>query len=223
MNGAVITALNEADTIGDLVASLQSQGLAVCVVDDGSKDATGEVAAQAGAHVIYHKTPQGIGKSLIEVWRYAISQGWEYTVQIDAGGSHDPEEAIRSAYWYKESNNKADIHIGTRFDFFSEYIGRRWRAIATQMVASLLNWTTGEKISDWTSGYRVFSRKALLTLADVTYLTNMHTWQIEVLAFALHKGLTVAEFPITYRSGNSTMKLKTVDDLIKVYLLVFNL
>ena len=50
----------------------------------------------------------------------------------------------------------------------------------------------------------------------------MHTWQIEVLNAGIEKGLTVSEFPITYHSGDSTMKLSTVDDLIKVYLWILH-
>lgn len=92
MNGAVVAALNEAETIADLVRSLRSQGLAVCVIDDGSTDGTGEIAFTQGAHVISHHKPQGIGKSLMDGWEYALTQGWEYTVQIDAGGSHKPIE-----------------------------------------------------------------------------------------------------------------------------------
>jgi hypothetical protein len=63
---------------------------------------------------------------------------------------------------------------------------------------------------------------ALGVLIDYQYMTNMHTWQIEVIGEAVNQGLTVAEFPITYHAGQSTMKWKTVDDLIKVYLWLLN-
>lgn len=216
MNGAVITAKDEAGTIGELVYQLKKQGLEVCVVDDGSSDDTGWVAHLSGAHVIRHETSKGIGKSLMEAWQYAISQGWDYTVQIDAGGSHNPQD------WQKGFDSSADVMIGSRFLPQSQYIGRKWRAIASRIVAGLLNWATHKKISDWTSGYRVFNLKALQMLANLNYMTNMHTWQIEVLDEALHRGLKVGQFPITYKAGDSTMKWKTVDDLIKVYLWIFH-
>lgn len=213
--GAVITAKNEADTIGELVYRLRKQGLSVCVIDDGSTDDTGRVARLCDAHVIRHDESRGIRDSLIEAWRYAIEQGWEQTVQIDAGGSHDPLE------WNK-TEWAGDIIVGSRFMPASEYVGRKWRAIASRIVAGLLNWATHQKISDWTSGYRVFSRRALQALVDVNYLTRMHTWQIEVLGEAINKGFTVAEFPITYRAGDSSMKAKTVLDLFTVYLWIMN-
>lgn len=216
MNGAVITAKNEADTIGELVYQLRKQGFSVCVIDDGSTDGTGRVARLCDAHVIRHVESWGIRDSLIQAWRYAIEQGWERIVQIDAGGSHDPAQVDRLL------TSGTDITIGSRFMPTSKYIGRRWRAIASRLVAGLLNWATHQKISDWTSGYRVFSRRALQALVNVNYLTKMHTWQIEVLGEAVNKGLTVAEFPITYRVGDSSMKVKTALDLFTVYLWIMN-
>lgn len=211
MNGAVITALNEAGTIAELVYQLKQRGFAVCVVNDGSTDDTGIVAELAGAYVIHHGKPHGIGKSLVEAWRYAISAGWEYTVQIDAGGSHDVNDIPRF--------QNVDVLIGSRFREFASYSGgSKWRRVGSKLAAKLLRFATHEKFTDWTSGYRVFSRKALQSLVNIHYMTNMHTWQIEVLHEATERGLSVSEFPIHYKASNSTFRLSMLDDLIKVYL-----
>lgn len=212
MNGAVITALNEAGTIAELVYQLQKQGLDVCVVNDGSTDDTGLVAELAGAYVIHHAKPHGIGKSLVEAWKYAITQGWRYTVQIDAGNSHLATDAIAMIQEHE------DLVIGSRFLPTSRYIGRGWRATLSKITAAACNFATHKKISDWTSGYRVFSLNALRRLSAVNYITDMHAWQIEVVHAAINLNLTIAQLPITYRAGNSSLKLKTIDDLIKVYL-----
>jgi len=215
MNGAVITALNEAGTIAELVYQLKRQGLDVCVVNDGSTDDTGKVAQLAGAHVINHDKPRGIGKSLVEAWRYAIIKGWRYTVQIDAGESHDPHELVSKII------SVGDILVGSRFMEGSAYLGgSKWRKMGSYYAAKLLNFVSYKKITDWTSGYRVFSLTALRHLVNVHYMTNMHTWQIEVLHEAYRQGLIIAEAPITYRATNSTFKLSMIDDLIKVYLWV---
>lgn len=214
MNGAVITALNEAGTIAELVYQLKRQGMDVCVVNDGSTDDTGKVAELAGAHVIHHAKPRGIGKSLAEAWRYAIIKGWRYTVQIDAGGSHDPIDL-----WH--GSPLSDIVIGSRFTNGSAYLGgSKWRKMGSAYAAKLLNFASHQHITDWTSGYRVFSLTALRHLVNVSYMTNMHTWQIEVLHEANRQGLKVSEAPITYRATNSSFKLSMIDDLIKVYLWV---
>lgn len=212
MNGAVITALNEAGTIAELVYQLQKQGLDVCVVNDGSTDDTGLVAQLAGAYVIHHAKPHGIGKSLVEAWKYAIAQGWKYTVQIDAGNSHRATDAIAMI------QAREDLVIGSRFLPTSQYIGRGWRATLSKITAWACNFATHQEISDWTSGYRVFSLNALRKLSAEHYITEQHTWQIEVIHAAIKHDLTIAEAPITYRAGNSSLKLKTIDDLIKVYL-----
>lgn len=214
MNGAVIAALNEAETIGGLVKDLRGQGLEVCVIDDGSTDGTGEVAQSVGAHVIRNDTPQGIRDSLMTGWRFAIFRDWDYTVQIDAGGSHNPGEVILTL--------DADISIGSRFMPASRYIGRGWRAVASRVLAHALNFATHKKITDWTSGYRVFSLKALCELVGNPYLTKMHTWQIEVISAAIDRGMTISEYPITYIAGKSSMKVKTILDTITVYLWIFN-
>lgn len=216
MNGAVITAKDEADSIGWLVEALKKQGLDVIVIDDGSADETGRLAEQAGAFVLRHDESKGIGKSLMEAWNFALERGWEYTVQIDAGGSHDPNQ------WQGWDWNEPDVKIGSRFSPGAKYIGRGWRALASRTVAGMLNWATHQNITDWTSGYRVFNRKALFVLVNCRYMTNMHTWQIEVLFEAVRKGLKISEFPITYKAGDSTFKWKTIDDLIKVYLWILN-
>lgn len=216
MNGAVIAALNESKTIGRLVSDMIGLGLEVVVIDDGSTDGTGEIASSKGAKVIRHHEPKGIGKSLMDGWKYAIERGWEYTVQIDAGGSHNPIDHLRVLRFVD------DVYVGSRFTLGAYYEGRRWRALASRLAAALLNFATHKRITDWTSGYRVFSKKALFILSNIHYLTNMHTWQIEVLGEAIHYGLTVREFPITYKAGKSSMKLKTVFDLMKVYLWIFN-
>jgi len=217
MNGAVITALNEAATIGELVAALKSLGLAVIVIDDGSTDNTSAAAMAGGAEVVRNNENKGIARSLMTAWAIALSRGWDYTIQIDAGGSHNPQDIQSIAL-----HHRPDILIGSRFRPTSEYIGRQWRAYLSNVTAHICGFIACHKITDWTSGYRVFSRKALQVLSKQNYLATGHAWQIEVLFYALENKLSVSEFPITYRAGNSTLKWKTVDELIKVLLWMVN-
>ena len=200
-NCACITAKNEAGTIGQLVASLKQQGLPAIVVDDGSKDGTGSLAYLAGAVVIWHARPRGIGPSLIETWREALRLGCQGMVQLDAGGSHDPRDALALI----SGLSHADIVIGSRFVPGAQYRGKPIRKCLSRIAAWACNRHSPVKLADWTSGYRAFSRRALLLLASLPYEAKMHGWQIEVLFKALGLGLSVAEVPIVYYASRSTL------------------
>jgi dolichol-phosphate mannosyltransferase len=214
---AVITAKDEAETIGPLVSALISQGMSVIVVNDGSRDKTGPLAIKAGArYIINHTERQGIAKSLLEAWQAALDQGADRIIQIDAGGSHNPEDAkcllmMQGAYDY-------DVVIGSRFCEGAHYTGRPWRAFLSRLSALLMNFVAHSRLTDWTSGYRVFSRSALECLLQHKYYATMHAWQMEVLAWALLDKLTICEYPITYTAGRSSMKWKLIDEAIMVWL-----
>jgi dolichol-phosphate mannosyltransferase len=214
---AVITAKDEAVTIGPLVSALISQGMSVIVVNDGSKDKTAPLAIKAGArYIVDHTESQGIAKSLLEAWQAALDQGADRVVQIDAGGSHDPLEAfglllMQDVYDY-------DVVIGSRFCEGAHYTGRPWRAFLSRLSALLMNFVAHSHLTDWTSGYRVFSRAAVESLLQHKYYATMHAWQMEVLAWALLDKLTICEYPITYTAGRSSMKWKLIDEAIMVWL-----
>ena len=96
MNGngeiiALIPGYNEARFIGDVVKAA-AHHIPVIVIDDGSSDGTGGVAALAGAKVLAHTRNQGKGKALLTGFDYAISRGVDAAITLDADGQHDPDE-----------------------------------------------------------------------------------------------------------------------------------
>ena len=217
MDVAVVTTLNEELSIGPLVHRLRESGLRVCVVDDASDDETPYCARHAGAHVIQHVLRRGIGPSLVEGWRWALSEGAGRVVQLDAGGSHfagqamgllDGLDTAAAAY----STSGADVVVGSRFCKGARYEGnvrRQWMSRAAALACNLryggglsvcgktdspgVHALTG--VSDWTSGYRAFSAPALRKLARLEYKATMHGWQIEVLLAARWLGLRVTTGP----------------------------
>ena len=206
MIAACITARNEDETIGQLVKELVALDYAVIVVDDGSTDATGDAVLPYGVTVVRHRTSQGIGPSLMEAWQVALSLGCEAVIQLDAGGSHDPAMApLMIARLLTD-----DVVIGSRFLGHWDYKGPRWRKGCSQLVSQLCNKATSATFTDWTSGYRAFSREALETLLGHDYRATMHGWQMEVLWQAAENGLTVSEVPITYMAGRSSLNLRVV-------------
>lgn len=213
---AVVTTLNEAESIGLLVSRLRADGLRVCVVDDASDDETAYVARQAGAHVLAHCLRKGIGPSLVEGWRWALGQGATAVVQLDAGGSHDPAGACVMLGRLAE----ADVVVGSRFRPGAAYHGglrRQGLSRAAALACNVRYFHALTGLSDWTSGYRAFSAAALRKLARVNYTATMHGWQIEVLQAALWLGLRVAEAPITYYGGRSSFNRRVAKEAFGVW------
>ncbi len=88
----IIPAHNEEKTIAEVIAKAHQYVLQVIVVDDGSSDSTAEQALRAGAQVLHHKVNLGKGAALKTGCDYALSQGAQHLVVLDADGQHDPKE-----------------------------------------------------------------------------------------------------------------------------------
>src|SRR5690348_9532152 len=87
-----VPAYNEDRFIGSVVLKLRTAGYAVLVVDDGSDDATADVAAAAGAEVVCHPQNRGKAAALHSVFQYARKHRSEALVVLDGDGQHDPLE-----------------------------------------------------------------------------------------------------------------------------------
>jgi len=216
---AVITAKDEADTIGGIVVALRGMKIYPIVINDGSRDDTGFIAEECGAVVIDHEKPHGIAQSLLEAWRVAYNMRADRIIQLDAGGSHNPLEIPRLL----DALDGNDIVVGSRFLPESSYDGRSWRAKGSRLAAKMMNFAaTGARyklnLTDWTSGYRVFTREALNKLLHRAYYERMHPWQLEVLVEAAMMRMRINEAPITYKAGKSSFKLDMLDGAIRQWL-----
>lgn len=205
--GACITTRDEAGTIGPLVDSLRKQAFHVFVVDNASVDDTAHVARDHGAfvHELNSDFCRGIGPALMLAWNLALQAGCQYVLQIDAGGSHDPQDATR---FIEALDRGAEMVIGSRFHEGALYIGNPKRRILSRVAAIMCRVAhSSGHWSDWTSGYRAFSADAIRQLLTKHYYQTMHPWQVEVLAQATDIGLNIVEVPITYRAGRSSLSL----------------
>ncbi len=218
-----ITTYNEAESIGWIVHRFSRFGFPVYVVDDRSADDTFIQAAQAGAKEVHGTSGGwGIGPSLLYAWRMALSDP-ECTgiLQIDAGGSHSVEDVPTLIYPF--SFEGADLVIGSRFCPGASYIGNPKRYYLSRLAATMCNVVQGgAHWSDWTSGYRVFSRCCLEYLLTKQYEAKMHGWQIEVLAHAGARGFTIVEVPITYIAGKSSFNRHVADEAFHSWLHVMH-
>lgn len=165
---AIIPAYNESATIGDVIEETLDHADSVLVVDDGSEDGTSTAAKSAGADVVEHDANYGYGAALKTAFRTARDRGADHLVILDGDGQHDPSDTDRLVEHQIETG--AEIVIGSRFaDDFSLEIPL-YRRIGLAVVNVLTNLSVGamsedSRVRDTQSGFRVYDRKAIESLA----------------------------------------------------------
>jgi len=201
---ACITTRNEESSIGSLVKDLLNSGLVqkVVVTDARSSDDTLYKAKEAGAEA-YDVGIASIALGQVIAWGFALDSGADRVVTLDAGGSH----SVRDLKTILDAmDDTTDLVVGSRFLPESVYEGRPWRKTLSRWAAHLCNCALiGHIGTDWTSGYRCYTRQALQDIACVDYRAKMHARQIEILKIAADRGLRIKEVPISYKAGRSSM------------------
>lgn len=192
----VMPAFNEEASVGDIVREVFAKlpDVDVLVVDDGSKDATSQVARDAGAHVATLPFNLGVGGAMRVGFRYALESGYANVIQIDADGQHDPAgvPALLDAL------NDADLVLGARFAGEGEYTVRGPRRWAMIVLSKILSRSAGTRLTDTTSGFRASGPRAVAVFAEhypAEYLGDT----IETLVIASRCGLVVAQVPVAMR------------------------
>ncbi len=201
---AVIPAYNEGKTIGEVIQQAKQYVDTVFVVDDGSSDDTAEVARQNGAKVIRHNVNQGIGAAQQSGYDAAISEEFDYIIQLDSDGQHDPKRIPEML----EVAQGCNMVIGSRFLNNSHKDYPFVRRLGISFFTRLTNLLTHAAITDVTSGYRVYRTESLRKLSR---LPSRH-WAIEQTLEAAKRGFRIkevsVEMPVRNR-GNSQFSLRT--------------
>lgn len=190
---AVIPAYNEERFIGSVVLKARKCAHTVIVIDDGSSDATAQVATDAGAIVLSHAVNQGKGAALNTAFRLLRDQRPNVVVMLDGDGQHLPEELDRLIE--PVLAGEADVVIGSR------YLENNSRVPGHRIVGHwMFNWITrlasGVSASDSQSGYRAFSLKAVETIC---FHSNGFSVESEMQFIVRENGLQLVEIPITIR------------------------
>jgi glycosyltransferase involved in cell wall biosynthesis len=193
----VIPAWNEERSVGDVVRETRAAltGVDVLVVDDGSRDHTGEVAAAAGATVATLPVNLGVGAAMRTGFRYAKRHGYDAVVQVDADGQHDPRQVPRLL----ERLDDADLVIGARQFGPGGYQAGRSRRLVMGIIARTLSGLIGVRLTDATSGFRACGPRAIDVFAfdfPAEYLGDT----IETLPIAHRAGCRIAEVPVVMRA-----------------------
>ena len=185
-------------TLAELVAIIAELGIKidVVVVDDGSRDATAEVARRAGAVTLRLPFNTGVGGAVRTGLRFAEQQRYDRAVVVDADGQHDPR-SIPALLTRLDTGT--DVVVGSRFldPATTHHVG--WpRRGAMRFLGAVVRRITGQRLSDVTSGYRAFSDAAIRLLAR-EYPSEYLADTVEVLLIAHHAGLTLDEVAVTMR------------------------
>lgn len=158
----VVPAYREAAVIAGVVATLVGRFGEVVVVDDGSRDATGDLAAAAGATVLRHPVNLGQGAALQTGFEYAAQQPWvTHVLTFDADGQHHVDDAVAAVELAGRTG--VDLVLGSRFLEESDPVPALRRIVLRAGVV-FSRWTTGLELTDTHNGLRVLSRRAIASL-----------------------------------------------------------
>ena len=210
-----LPALDEAATIADVVAGTLGTPLGdlqveVLVVDDGSRDDTARLAAEAGAQVIRHDSSRGVGAAFQTALARARELSVDYLVTLDADGQFDPAEIPKVLE--PVVRGEVDCATGSRFADASLEpempAAKRW---GNRQVARIVSGITGRHFDDVSCGMRCYGREAILRLNVVGKFTYTH----EVLLDLCFKGLRVAEVPIRVRGEREHGESRVAGSLLR--------
>lgn len=157
----IIPAHDEQESLPRTLDELRATapGLQLLVVDDGSLDATAQVARDRGVTVLRHPFNQGVGGALQTGFRWAVAHGFDVGVQLDADGQHDP--ACLAALLEPVRAGRCDVSIGSRYVRRSGYRAPVARRVVMVLFSALVSAVLRVRITDTTSGFRAYARRVM--------------------------------------------------------------
>jgi glycosyltransferase involved in cell wall biosynthesis len=217
----VIPTYNEADNIQLIVDRLRAAvpGADVLIVDDGSPDGTGSIAdglsaADAAVHVLHRTAKAGLGAAYVAGFGWASTRGYDVVVEMDADGSHQPEELPKLLAALAD----ADVVLGSRW--VSGGAVRNWplsRKILSKGGNAYTRLALGLPLQDATGGYRAYRRVVLDELSLDGVSSQGYCFQVDLVWQAWRRGFRIVEVPITFverERGESKMSRAIVAEAL---------
>jgi glycosyltransferase involved in cell wall biosynthesis len=210
-----IPALNEEVTVGQVIRGVPRDipgvtRVDVLVINDGSTDRTVAVASEAGATVLHHDAPRGVGAAFHTALTYVIANRGDLLVTLDADGQFNPADIPKLAQ--SVIAGRADFSTASRFkdpSLVPEMPGtKRW---GNRMMSRLVSRLTGGKYYDVSCGMRCYNRRAMLNLN----LMGAFTYTQEVFLNLAFKRLRIVEVPIVVRGQREFGKSRVANNLFK--------
>ena len=207
----LIPAYNAEKTIIPVVAECCGQGLPVVVVDDGSSAATSTLLDDSGVKLLRHDENRGKGSALRTGYEWALENGFEAVVTLDADGQHDAS-AVHLLIAAAEKGS-FDLMIASRFGQFEEMAGlrRQWNRFGVWCMRR----RTGYEISDSQSGFRYYSSRLL---RGATLHSSGYNLEMEILMKAWKQGFGIGSVSIAARvaDGRATSHFRPVKDTFAI-------
>lgn len=209
----IIPAYHEEANIGRLLEQLEIPEIAeiadILVIDDGSADGTGRIVREHGHELITLVYHMGYGNALLAGYQYAVRRQYRYVIQIDADGQHDIcniftiYERLRGA---NEAGESPDIVLGSRFLEGSESFRISWlKKMTIGVFRRLIRLTTGQKITDPTSGLQGLNLRTLRYYSGYAHFDDKYPDANMVIQMVL-LGYRIEEVPAVMHereTGNS--------------------
>ena len=189
----IIPAFNEERSIGGVIDDVRQHlpEADVVVVDDGSGDATAEIARGKKVIVLPLSFNLGIGAAMQTGYQYAKANGYDVAVQFDGDGQHRGDQL--SVLLQPLLEGKADLSVGSRFLQKGAYDAELPRLVGIKMLCRIISSLIGRKVTDPTSGFRAANRRVIEFYSD-WYPDDYPEPEALVL---LHKaGFGIAEVPV---------------------------
>ncbi len=189
----IIPAYNEQECLTSTVNELVSQAghFDFLVVNDGSSDKTEQICIDQHYPHITHATNLGLTAGFQSGAKYALRHGYDAAIQFDADGQHVPEY-IQTMLDQMEKCN-SDIVVGSRFVTTKKDLSIRM--LGSRIITKIIKMTTGQRISDPTSGMRLYNRRALEEFATRYDFGP----EPDSLALLMRRGFKVTEAPVKMR------------------------
>ncbi len=199
----VMPTYNEAESLGELVPRVLEQDprIDVLVIDDASPDGTGAIADELATRnervqVVHREGKLGLGTAYLRGFRFGLERGYDYLLEMDSDLSHDPKYLpdLLAAV-----DDGADLAIGSRYVRGVNVIN--WpmsRLLLSYYANKYARWVTGLPLTDATSGFKCFRRRALEVIDFDRVGSTGYAFQIEMDFRAWKAGMKLVEVPIVF-------------------------
>jgi glycosyltransferase involved in cell wall biosynthesis len=164
----------------------------ILVVNDGSRDDTAAAAAAAGATVLSHPFNMGYGVAIQTGYKYAAARRYDFLVQIDGDGQHDPAYIPRVLA--PVLGGETDFVIGSRFMETESYEPSLPRRIGMAFFRKLVSAIIGSRITDSTSGYQAFNRRVIRYFTTEVFPCDYP--DADMLIILYRAGFSIREIPV---------------------------